>query len=103
MMETQEIVFYSIDVNWSGSISKEEISKAFKQNENINYTDLQIDDLVSKIDFNKSGDINYSEFLSCTLDKKTHLTDDVIKKLVKNLSVTSKEDESSESEDEITL
>lgn len=39
-------------------------------------TDKQIEDIVKEIDLDGDGDINYSEFLSATLQLPSFLTDD---------------------------
>lgn len=54
----------------SGSIDKQELKKALTFLLQERFEDREFDELVDKLDFDKDGQISYSEFLSCTLAKK---------------------------------
>ena len=60
-------VFQSIDKNGDGFLSPSEIKQAVEK------YDFQIDskELISQIDSDKNGLINYSEFLTATVDKSS--------------------------------
>lgn len=62
--------FQTIDVDHSGSIDKQELKKALTFLLQERFEDREFDELVDKLDFDKDGQISYSEFLSCTLAKK---------------------------------
>lgn len=71
--------FRILDVSNSGSINKEQLKKAIKLDDNISYYNQQlinkiIEKMFAKFDFNKDGEINYSEFLAATVCKKQVLT-----------------------------
>jgi calcium-dependent protein kinase len=58
--------FEAIDVDYSGWISLEELKEALKGFENTE----RIEEIMKNIDFDKNGEINYSEFLAATIDRK---------------------------------
>lgn len=52
-------------------LSLNEIKEGFKES---NFPQDDLDEIFKRIDLNKDGQINYSEFLAATVDKKTALT-----------------------------
>ena len=58
--------FDAIDVDYSGWISLEELKEALKDVEDKE----NIEKIMENIDFDKNGEINYSEFLAATIDRK---------------------------------
>jgi len=71
--------FRVLDVTNSGKITKEQLKNVIKLDDNISYYNEQliieiIDKMFAKFDFNKDGEINYSEFLAATVCKKQVLT-----------------------------
>ena len=62
-------IFKAIDANNDGRISIDEITKYIKQVMGSSNFD-EIIEIYDKIDTNKSGFIDYSEFLSATINKK---------------------------------
>jgi calcium-dependent protein kinase len=71
-LNTLQNVFRDIDKNGDGMLSVEEIQLAME-----NYTifnDRDIKTLVSRVDLDKNGFVNYTEFLSATVDWKSEMT-----------------------------
>jgi len=73
-------VFRKFDLNGDGTISNAELRKVLKRLDYRTYTDEVIDMVVSSIDINGDGDIDYEEFISWILSsdgedmrKATHL------------------------------
>lgn len=67
--------FRGIDTSNSGIITIEQVKKGFRFDNHISYVNTaDIEQLFSRLDFNKNGTINYSEFLAATVDKKLTLT-----------------------------
>lgn len=53
-------------------LSKEELLHGLKKT-NIFVSEKELETLISKIDINKNGSIDYSEFIALTIDKKKAL------------------------------
>jgi calcium-dependent protein kinase len=66
--------FEAIDVDHTGDIDAEEISKALKQS-NLEIDEAQIDALIKEIDDAGNNMINYTEFLAATVTTKNLLND----------------------------
>jgi hypothetical protein len=68
--ELKEIrdTFSAIDEDSSGAISMKELHNAFKQAGEFR-RDEDINEIIKKVDFDHNGEINYSEFVSGTLDR----------------------------------
>jgi len=68
--ELKEIrdTFSAIDEDSSGAISLQELHNAFRQ-AGENRRDEDLDEIIKKVDFDQNGEINYSEFISGTLDR----------------------------------
>ena len=62
--------FKAIDADHSGLISVDELMKAFRQVDVNNYTEEEIESIIRRVDYDNNGEINYSEFLSGTIDQK---------------------------------
>lgn len=59
-----------MDKDNSGTLSIEEIKEAFRKN---NLTEEELNLLFRNLDFNDDGEINYTEFLAATVDRKQAL------------------------------
>ena len=62
--------FQNIDVDHSGNIDKSELKKALAEllfDEEMD--DQAFEEFADKLDFDKNGQISYSEFLSCAVTK----------------------------------
>jgi calcium-dependent protein kinase len=62
-------IFFTLDKNSDGTLTFEEMKEGCK----ILKSDLNIEEIFSSIDTDKSGSINYTEFLAATIDKKIYL------------------------------
>ena len=63
--------FRLLDKKNTGYLTLNEIKEAFKGS---NFSDDDLDNIFKSIDMNHDGEINYSEFLAATVDKKKALT-----------------------------
>ena len=73
--KTMRDAFRAIDTSNSGIITIEQVKNGFRFDNHITHIDTAlIDKLFERLDFNKNGTINYSEFLAATVDKKVALT-----------------------------
>lgn len=71
--ELKEIrnTFAAIDSDSSGAISLSELCNGFRSSGALMKEDeFKLDDIMKRVDFNEDGEINYSEFVSGTLDRK---------------------------------
>ena len=67
-------IFYKIDLNMDGKLSKEELYKAYKEAE-IDITKEELSKIINFIDFDGNGYIEYEEFIRVTLPKELLFTD----------------------------
>ena len=73
--KTMRDAFRAIDITNSGIITIDQIKKGFVHDNYVTYLDNnEIENMFSRFDFNKNGEINYSEFMAATVDKKKALT-----------------------------
>ena len=68
--------FRALDTDNSGTLKISEIKKAF---EDLAMTEQQIEEVFRQIDLNNDGEINYTEFLTVTMDKRQQITEDNLK------------------------
>ena len=66
--------FYAIDFKHNGTISKEELKRAFEIGK-IEITDDNINKVFKLCDENQKGSLDYTDFLMCAYDKKYLLTE----------------------------
>ena len=67
-------IFLSIDLNFDGKISKEELSYAYHVNK-IALTKEQIENIIKAIDFDNNGYIEYEEFIRAAIPKEHLFTE----------------------------
>ena len=67
-------IFYKIDLNLDGKLSKEELYVAY-QEAGINISKEELEKTIKSIDFDGSGSIEYEEFIRVTLAKEQLFTD----------------------------
>jgi len=66
--------FQALDKDKNGVLSKEEIMAGYKDIIGKAQNDHEIEDIINKIDNNNSGFVDYSEFISATINKMTLLS-----------------------------
>ena len=71
-------IFYKIDLNLDGKLSKEELSYAFKE-AGIEMDKKQLDKMMDSIDFDGNGFIEYEEFIRVGLPKSKLFTETNLK------------------------
>ena len=67
-------IFYKIDLNLDGKISKEELYLAYKE-AGIHISKAELEKIIKSIDFDGNGSIEYEEFIRVTLPKDQLFTD----------------------------
>lgn len=70
--------FKKIDVDGTGMIEEDELALIFKKS-NIAMTDEQIREMITEIDYQGNGKINYTEFLAATINLNTFLDESKLK------------------------
>ena len=65
--------FQEIDKDGSGMILASELTEIIKKCD-LNISESDIDEMIKEVDYHGNGKINYSEFLSATIDIKKSLT-----------------------------
>jgi len=66
--------FQQIDKDGSGFILATELTEILKKRQ-LNMSTQEIRDMISEMDYSGNGKINYSEFISATVDVKVFLND----------------------------
>mgnify|MGYP003588799732 CR=1 FL=1 len=74
-------IFQRLDTNNDGVISRDELYMGFQAAELPGLTAADIENLMDKIDSNKSKAIDYSEFLAAAMDRKKMISKERIKKV----------------------
>ena len=72
-------IFLKFDKNSDGKLTKEEIVKGFRDCKFINISEEQIYNLISNIDIDQNGYIEYQEFLTATFEAKNLITEENLK------------------------
>lgn len=80
-MQLNRETFKAIDTDYSGLISHEELVKTLDTLKRRSSSEKIVDQIMSSLDFDKNGNLNFSEFLSGTLDPAIHLTEFKMKQL----------------------
>ena len=65
--------FQEIDTDGSGMMSASELTEVIKKC-NLKISQHDIEEMIKEVDYHGNGKINYSEFLSATIDVKNFLT-----------------------------
>ena len=67
--------FKALDINNDGVLSKDELLAGFKRI-NTNMTENDINEIIDRIDNNKSKEIDYSEFIAAAINRKNLLSEE---------------------------
>lgn len=73
-MEDQKRMFIKCDLNKDGSISKDELIHAFKTTYGDSDIEEEVKDIILLADLNGNGELDYSEWLVATMDRKEMIT-----------------------------
>tara|TARA_B110000285_G_C15075650_1_gene590563 strand:+ start:977 stop:1534 length:558 start_codon:yes stop_codon:yes gene_type:complete len=79
--------FQAIDKNKSGFIERDQLCNAIRESKDNDYDNAKIDSMVDNLDRAKNQKINFSEFLSATIDLNSFLTEDRIQALFSAIDV----------------
>lgn len=77
-------IFKSLDLNNDGYLSLDEFRVGCSK---IKQTDMDIQDLFENIDFDKSGKINYTEFIAATIEQQVYVTEERLIEAFKNFDL----------------
>lgn len=66
LMET----FKALDKNGDGTLSRQEILDGYKQTMNEEEAEAEVNRIMEMVDTDKSGEIDYTEFIAATMDRK---------------------------------
>lgn len=69
-------MFQELDENGDGKLSKEEVLKGYERVFDMPINEEEVDQMFKEIDIDKSGTIDYTEFVMATMNQKTMLTND---------------------------
>ena len=64
--------FRTLDTDNSGTLQLSEIRTAFNE---LNMSEEEVGKIFERIDFNHDGEINYTEFLAVTVDRRKAITE----------------------------
>jgi calcium-dependent protein kinase len=78
-------IFIALDVNQDGTLTLKEIQDGLSKLDNCN---IDIEEVFNSIDTDRSGVINYTEFLAATIDKSLYLQEE---KLIQAFKVLDKD------------
>lgn len=73
--------FKALDLNNDGRLTKDELLLGYK--EHLNLDESEVNRLFTILDANKSGAIDYSEFVSAAIDKERLLSENKLKSAFK--------------------
>ena len=78
MTELQK-AFQSLDKNNDGKLSKEELLEGFSQAMGQTAAEIEVERIMKTCDIDKNGHIDYTEFISATIDKRKLLSKERLK------------------------
>lgn len=81
-------IFVALDANQDGTLTLKEIQQGLSKIENC---DIDVEDVFESIDTDKSGVINYTEFLAATIDKNLYQQEEKLSQAFKMLDKDSSE------------
>ena len=66
--------FQTLDKNGDGKVSREELLAKYRETMSSGSAEKEVADIMTRVDTNNSGFIDYTEFLAASLDKAKHLS-----------------------------
>ena len=72
--------FENMDTDGNGTLDTSELKRIFEK-QGIKMDSKQIDKITRQLDLNGSGQVNYTEFLSATIDVSKHMTENKMKSI----------------------
>jgi len=72
-------IFKIIDIDGDGQLSKKEIFQCYQDHFGIPISSEELESMFAKIDLDGNGTIDYTEFLSASVNQKNLLTDEKIR------------------------
>jgi len=70
-----ERIFKAIDLDGDGTLSKEEILQCYEEHFGVPITKKEVDALFAKIDLDNNGSIDYTEFVTATMEESKLVTE----------------------------
>lgn len=67
-------IFKAIDIDGDGSLSRQEMMQGYEEHFGIPISEEQVEDIFSRIDLDRSGTIDYTEFIMATVNETTNVT-----------------------------
>lgn len=80
-------VFMAFDEGKDGQISLDELKKGLEQMHSTKYTDKEIEDLFNALDVDHNGKIDYTEFISATLEEAEYLKQERLSEAFMNFDI----------------
>ena len=80
-------VFMAFDEGKDGQISFDELKKGLEQMHSTKYTDKEIEDLFNALDVDHNGKIDYTEFISATLEEAEYLKQERLSEAFMNFDI----------------
>ena len=80
-------VFMAFDEGKDGQISLDELKKGLEQMHSKKYTDEEIEDLFNALDVDHNGKIDYTEFISATLEEAEYLKQERLSEAFMNFDI----------------
>jgi len=68
--------FKALDTNGDGTLSREEILEGYRKTMGEEEAEAEVNRIMAMVDLDKSGEIDYSEFIAATLDRKEMMSKD---------------------------
>ena len=78
-MDELKKAFQALDKNSDGKLSKEELIEGFSETMGQAAAEIEVDRILANVDLDKNGHIDYSEFISATIDKRKLLSKERLK------------------------
>ena len=85
-LQQLRLYFEKIDTDMSGIIEVTELRRAL-EDKNLDFTEGELDKIIRELDYDDNGKINYTEFLSATIDISKYLTREKVMALFKQFDV----------------